>query len=43
MRWRRFDPPAFPDLTGTPGELSKELRDLGINCEVITLQPGESH
>ncbi|MDY7092799.1 MAG: metal-dependent hydrolase [Acidobacteriota bacterium] len=31
----------FPDLTGTPTQLSKELRDLGINCDVLTLQPGE--
>lgn len=33
----------FPALTGTPAQLEKALGDLGINCEVITLQPGESY
>jgi L-ascorbate metabolism protein UlaG (beta-lactamase superfamily) len=33
----------FPPLTGTPGELESECGNLGINCRVVTLQPGESH
>ncbi len=32
----------FPGLTGTPERLEKELRDLGANCQVIRLSPGES-
>jgi len=32
----------FPVLTGTPAALERELSDLGVNCGVITLQPGES-
>lgn len=32
----------FPALTGTPQKLGKALGDQGINCEVITLLPGES-
>src|SRR5436309_3011655 len=33
----------FPALTGTPQKLEKALEDLGINCEVVTLKPGESY
>ncbi len=33
----------FPLLTGTPEQLKQELRDLGANCEVIRLEPGDSH
>lgn len=33
----------FPLLTGTPAALAKELRDLGINCEMVELAPGESY
>lgn len=33
----------FPALTGTPEQLESECGDLGINCTVITLHPGESH
>jgi L-ascorbate metabolism protein UlaG (beta-lactamase superfamily) len=33
----------FPLLTGTPEELEQELSTLGVNCEVITLQPGEAY
>ncbi|MFP3940709.1 MAG: metal-dependent hydrolase [Thermoanaerobaculia bacterium] len=33
----------FPALTGTPEQLESECGDLGINCTVITLRPGESH
>lgn len=33
----------FPALTGTPEQLERECGDLGINCTVITLRPGESH
>jgi L-ascorbate metabolism protein UlaG (beta-lactamase superfamily) len=32
----------FPVLTGTPQKLVKALEDQGVNCDVITLQPGES-
>lgn len=32
----------FPLLTGTPQKLVKALGDQGVNCEVITLKPGES-
>jgi len=32
----------FPPLTGTPEQLKKELGDIGANCEVVTLNPGES-
>ena len=32
----------FPALTGTPQQLEQALSDLGVNCETITLQPGES-
>jgi L-ascorbate metabolism protein UlaG (beta-lactamase superfamily) len=32
----------FPMLTGTPAALERELRDQGANCQVITLNPGES-
>ena len=33
----------FPALTGSPADLGRELQDLGINCEMIELQPGESY
>jgi L-ascorbate metabolism protein UlaG (beta-lactamase superfamily) len=33
----------FPALTGTPDALGEELGDLGINCTMIALEPGQSH
>lgn len=33
----------FPALSGTPEGLKRELDALGVNCEVVALQPGESH
>jgi len=33
----------FPALTGTPQQLEQALSDQGVNCETITLQPGESY
>jgi L-ascorbate metabolism protein UlaG (beta-lactamase superfamily) len=33
----------FPVLTGTPQKLIKALEDLGVTCEVIALQPGDSY
>jgi L-ascorbate metabolism protein UlaG (beta-lactamase superfamily) len=33
----------FPVLTGTPPQLVKALEDLGVNCEVVVLKPGETH
>jgi L-ascorbate metabolism protein UlaG (beta-lactamase superfamily) len=33
----------FPLLTGTPQQLVKALDDYGTNCEVVTLEPGESY
>lgn len=33
----------FPVLTGTPADLERELSDEGVNCKVVTLQPGESY
>lgn len=33
----------FPMLTGTPAMLEDELSTLGVNCRVITLEPGQSH
>ena len=33
----------FPMLTGTPDKLEHELANLGVNCKVVTLQPGESY
>lgn len=33
----------FPALTGTPDQLREELADLGINCDMVVLEPGESH
>lgn len=30
----------FPQLTGRPEHLHKELASLGVNCEVVTLEPG---
>ncbi|MEM6796663.1 MAG: metal-dependent hydrolase [Acidobacteriota bacterium] len=33
----------FPLLTGTPEKLEAELSNLGVNCKVITLQPGDRY
>lgn len=33
----------FPLLTGTPAMLEQELAALGVNCEVVTLEPGETY
>ena len=33
----------FPPLTGTPEDFRKACGDLGNNCAVVTLKPGESH
>lgn len=33
----------FPALTGTPAQLRTALADLGVSCEVVELQPGESY
>lgn len=33
----------FPLLTGTPERLRSELIDIGVNCEVVALRPGETH
>ncbi len=33
----------FPLLTGTPAGLEQELENQGVNCKVITLQPGEAY
>ncbi|MDA8019063.1 MAG: metal-dependent hydrolase [Thermoanaerobaculia bacterium] len=33
----------FPVLTGTPSDLERELSDEGVNCKVVTLQPGQSY
>jgi L-ascorbate metabolism protein UlaG (beta-lactamase superfamily) len=33
----------FPALTGTPEQLITAIDDLGIKCEVLTLQPGDSY
>lgn len=33
----------FPVLTGTPQKLERALEDLGINCEVVGLKPGETY
>jgi len=33
----------FPLLTGTPTQLQQALADLGVSCEVVELQPGESY
>jgi len=33
----------FPALTGTPAKLEQELDDLGINCTMVALEPGQSH
>lgn len=33
----------FPALTGTPDQLEQALSDLGINCEVVALDPGQSY
>ncbi|MEE8524634.1 MAG: metal-dependent hydrolase [Thermoanaerobaculia bacterium] len=33
----------FPLLTGTPQKLQQELSALGVNCKVVTLQPGEKY
>jgi len=33
----------FPMLTGRPEQLQQELSTLGVNCQVVTLRPGDSH
>ncbi|MEO1087600.1 MAG: metal-dependent hydrolase, partial [Acidobacteriota bacterium] len=33
----------FPALAGTPEMLHGELSNLGVNCKVITLQPGDDY
>lgn len=33
----------FPALTGTPEQLDQAVEDLGINCKVVRLDPGESY
>jgi len=33
----------FPVLTGTPQQLVEALDDLGVACEVLTLQPGDTY
>jgi L-ascorbate metabolism protein UlaG (beta-lactamase superfamily) len=33
----------FPALTGTPERLEQACSDLGINCRVVRLDPGDSH
>jgi L-ascorbate metabolism protein UlaG (beta-lactamase superfamily) len=33
----------FPVLTGTPPQLVSALEDLGVNCEVIALEPGQAY
>lgn len=33
----------FPALTGTPEQLETACSDLGINCRLVRLAPGESH
>lgn len=33
----------FPALTGTPEQLEAELNNLGVNCKVHKLLPGESY
>ncbi len=32
----------FPGLPGTPDELERELKTLGVNCQVVKLLPGQS-
>lgn len=33
----------FPVLTGTPQKLVKALEDLGVACEVVALEPGDTY
>lgn len=33
----------FPLLTGTPDMLKTEIANLGVNCEMVTLEPGETY
>jgi L-ascorbate metabolism protein UlaG (beta-lactamase superfamily) len=33
----------FPVLTGTPAQLVTALEDIGVACEVVTLQPGDTY
>ncbi len=33
----------FPLLTGTPEEFKRQLDALGVNCEMIALEPGEKY
>jgi L-ascorbate metabolism protein UlaG (beta-lactamase superfamily) len=32
----------FPLLTGTPSQMLQAANDLGVNCEIVVLQPGDS-
>ena len=38
IHWGTFDA-----LTGEPADLGRELRNQGVSCEMVTLQPGESY
>ena len=31
----------FPILTGTPDDFARELADLGVDCDLMVLQPGD--
>jgi len=33
----------FPPLTGTPEQLDQAVHDLGISCQVVRLDPGDSY
>ncbi|MBV8202750.1 MAG: metal-dependent hydrolase, partial [Acidobacteria bacterium] len=33
----------FPVLTGTPRQLVEALGDLGVACEVLTMEPGDTY
>jgi L-ascorbate metabolism protein UlaG (beta-lactamase superfamily) len=37
IHWGTFDA-----LTGTPEALEAELRDQGVTCQVVRLDPGQS-
>jgi L-ascorbate metabolism protein UlaG (beta-lactamase superfamily) len=32
----------FPMLTGTPAEFGQEIKSLGLNVELIAIEPGET-
>lgn len=38
IHWGTFDA-----LTGKPKDLERELRNQGVSCEMVTLQPGDSY